>query len=454
MGLKILTIARNTFIEALRQPIYLFLILSCAVLLVLVTWSTGFSMGYSTSAEVDKDNRLLLEVGLSTVFAISTLLAAFIATATVSREIENRTALTVVSKPIGRSSIILGKYLGVTLAILLAAGVMMIFLLLAIRHGVLTTAADEPDQPVIVFSVTAIVLSLGLGAWCNFFYGWSFAQTTSLALIPLIGVAYLLVLWLGKEWQVQSLGADFKPRVVLACATMLLAILVLTAIATAASTRLGQVMTIVVAAGVFVLGLVSNEFLGERAFQNEPVAFISEATPSLPSHEGLSLPGHTYNVTLENAVLEDQREFRAGDPFYYGPNANGLGLAVAPMPGIDPADLPLSEAQIEALERAIIVTEVDNQRLTVRQVGERAIPVRRPPRSGDALFREPTRMRPGPLIAWGVIPNMHHFWLIDAVSQNRDIPPSHIGLVLAYTLVLIVASLSVGVALFQRRDMG
>jgi len=454
MGLKVLTIARNTFVEALRQPIYLFLVLVCGILLVLITWSSGFSMAHSSSAEVDADNRLLLEVGLSTVFAVATLLAAFIATATVSREIENRTVLTVVSKPIGRASIILGKYLGVTGAILLAALVMLIFLLLALRHGVLSTAADELDQPVLVFSTLAVLLSLGLAAWTNFFYGWSFAQTASLTLIPLAVLAYALTLAIGKQWQVQPLSTDFKPGVALACGSMLLAILVLTAIATAASTRLGQVMTIMVAAGFFVLGLISNEMFGRMAFRNQAVAFVRDASPSLPSQEAFAQPGDTYSVTLDGPVLQGQRGFEPGDPFYYGPNANGLGLAVPPMAGLDAQSAQAPETEFGSIERGIIVTEVDGQRLTVRQIGRRALPVDRPPAAGDAIFRGPTEVSSLPLVAWSVIPNIHHFWLVDAVAQNRAIPMSHVGMVLVYTLSLIAASLSVGVILFQTRDMG
>ena len=37
----------------------------------------------------------------------------FVATAVLSREIENKTVLTVVSKPIGRTTVIFGKYIGV-----------------------------------------------------------------------------------------------------------------------------------------------------------------------------------------------------------------------------------------------------------------------------------------------------------------------------------------------------
>ena len=142
------TIARNTFVEAVRQPVYLLLILVCGVGVFFTTWTAAFSMSYTDSAEVSRDDKLLFDVGLATVFVCAMLLAAFIATAVISREIENRTALTVISKPVSRPAIVLGKYAGVAGAILIAVATMLLFLLLGIRHGALTTAYDTADQPV------------------------------------------------------------------------------------------------------------------------------------------------------------------------------------------------------------------------------------------------------------------------------------------------------------------
>src|SRR5690606_8340921 len=111
-----------------RQPIYFILIVICGILQVFNTWGTNFSMGYSSTAEVSSDNKLLLDIGLATVFVCGTLLAAFVATAVLSREIENKTVLTVVSKPVSRPVVVLGKYLGAAGAMLVATVTMLLFL--------------------------------------------------------------------------------------------------------------------------------------------------------------------------------------------------------------------------------------------------------------------------------------------------------------------------------------
>ncbi|MEX2079972.1 MAG: ABC transporter permease subunit, partial [Dehalococcoidia bacterium] len=140
MPVQTLTIARNAFVESIRQPIFFVLVMLGSFLQVLSTWTSAFSMGYGDSAEVSGDNKFLLDIGLGTVFVFGTLLAAFMATAVISREIERKTVLTVVSKPVPRPVVVIGKFLGVSWAILVGVTIMLVALLLGIRHGVMSTA--------------------------------------------------------------------------------------------------------------------------------------------------------------------------------------------------------------------------------------------------------------------------------------------------------------------------
>jgi len=454
MILQVPAIAKNTFIESVRQPIFLILILLCGILIVLSTWATAFSMGYSTeTAEVSGDNKLLFDVGLATVFVCGTLLTAFLATAAISREIENKTILTVVSKPVGRTSLVLGKFGGITAAITAAILTMLLFLLFAIRHEVMSTAADDLDGPVLVFSISALFLSVALAAWCNFYYGWSFPQVASLFLLPLSAAAYVLVLAFDKDWHLQPLSSDFKPQVMLACFGMLLAMVVLTAIATAASTRLGQVMTIMVCAGVFIFGLLSNHLLGRQAFLNTPIAVVASAEPTQPSHELFNEPGQSYTVTL-NAVPDVS--LTTGMSVFYGPTPNGWDMitpAFAPFEGdaTDPDDLYGSSR-----EPGLIITEVgdDRRTFTLTQIGRDPLGLRRPPGPEDHLFLEPQRVNMAALGVWSVVPNMHYFWMLDAITRNVTIPPRHIGLLAIYAGFQVGGFLSLAVILIERRDVG
>jgi hypothetical protein len=449
-----LTIAINTFRESVRQPIYFIIIALAGLMQLFTTWSTGFSMDLSSSAEVSSDDKLMLDISLATVFVCGTLLAAFLATAVLSREIENRTVLTVVSKPVGRPTVVLGKYLGAAFAIVIAVVTMLMFLQMGLRHGVLSTAADDVDMPVVIFTGAAVLLALGAGVWGNFFYGWAFTQTASLLLCPLMIVAVLLVMLVGKKWElrgVESIGIDFKPQIAMASLCVLMAHLVLTAIATAASARLGQVMTLVVCCAVFLGGLLSNHFLGRRAIENKLVARILEAQPQAIGEAPLTRNGDTYLLTFEEPP---RVKIPPLTPFYYGRNSDGLGLAnLGTNPDI--AALPENE-RLTSREPppGMVFTKSDAKGATVRRVGADGQAVSRPPREGDFVFLQPTRINPAALGLWGIIPNIQSFWLVDAVSQNQKIPPSHMGLVALYGLAQIGVFLCLGIILFQKREVG
>lgn len=450
---QLLTIARNTFVESVRQPIYFVIIALSAIFLLLTTWSAGFSMGMTETGEVSGDNKLLLDIGIATIFVCGVLLAAFLATAVISKEIDNKTVLTVVSKPVSRVTLVLGKFIGVAGAILIAGITMSVFLLMCIRHEVLSTAADDVDKPVVLFSMLAIGLSLAVAIWCNFFYGWVFPQTATMLLFPLIIIAYVAVLLISKRWELQSPATDFKPQISIALTCVVLALLVLTSIATAASSRLGQVMTLVVCCGVFLLGMLSNYFLGQRSIDNEFVGVIANADAQAEHQRSFDENGDIYTLTLQ---FDPRRQLNPGMPLYFGPNPNGWGMVVPPFEPYTGSLADLNELGDRTRPPAIIITESQNQgrTLTIQRVGADQPLVARPPRSGDYLFLVPTRYNALYLAAWAVIPNIQFYWLVDAVSQDQPIPGGHVLLVFFYALCQVGVFLSLAVALFQRREVG
>lgn len=459
MPTVLFTITRNTFIESVRQPIYLLLLALALFAMVFTTWSTGFSMGYTDSAEVSGDDKMLLDVGLATLFLAGTLMAAFIASSAVSREVENKTVLTVVSKPVPRTLVVVGKYLGVSAAILVAGLCMLAGMLLAVRHGVLTAVSDKPHLPVIVFSLAAVLTSVTLATVFNFLYGWNFCQSCSLLLCPLVIAAYVASLYFSREFEAQPVNLiGLKPQVTLAGFCQLLGVLVLTAIAIAASTRLGQVLTILCCMGVLVVGLLSTTLIGRHAFINEHSGVIRSVTPIVNSGANRT----DFTVLLKGSA---NPPFEIGDTIYYGPSPNGFDLAsgsghsrFVPPEGVS-ADGKAADGtalyQAGSPGTLLITAVTDNgTRLTVKNIGERPLELRRPPQRDDYVFREPTSINLPVLALWGTLPNLQFYWLLDAVTQNSPITLGHVALLLAYTAAQITVYLSLAVVLFQRRDVG
>ncbi len=448
---QLLAIARNALVESVRQPIFFILIAVSGICQVFNNLLSTYSMGYSDSSEVSGDEKLFLDIGLSTILICLTLLAAFIATAVMSREIEQKTALTVVSKPVGRPLFVIGKYLGVAAAMAIATTLMLLFFLLALQHGVMSRAQDKLDQPVMFFGLGAIILSMGLALWGNYFYGWVFTSSATLIMLPLILLAWLITLFLGPDWRIQGFMGDLRPQIMLACFAVAMSMLVLTAVAVCCSTRLGQVMTIVVCFGVFLFGLLANHLVGRRAFVNEPLEQIIAVEPAFDPDTDLADANDSWRITLEDDPTDD---FRPGDSFYYAPDPSGVRMLV-PRHQAFGGDLARREDFVAPeTGPALVVTEVSNgsRDLVVANAG--GIAPQRPPIVYDFVFRE---SRQGNLLArivWSVTPNMQFFWLVDAVTQTHPIPASYMGMLVPYSAGHIVALLALAVILFQKREVG
>lgn len=251
-----LAIIRNTFLESVRQPIMLVILFAATMALILCIPLSAFTM--------EDDQRMLIDIGLATVFLCGTLLAAFIATNVLGQEIENRTALTVISKPVGRPVFVVGKFIGVAAALTLATIYMSFVFLLIEQHKVLQTARDPIHVPVVLFGLGAGVLGLGVGVWCNYFYNKVYSSTVICVTTPLAGLAYLFSMMFRADFSWQPIASGFRPQIWIALIALWVAIMVLTAIAVAVSTRLGQVMTLCVTLGMFLLGMLSDWFFGRH----------------------------------------------------------------------------------------------------------------------------------------------------------------------------------------------
>ena len=258
---QIYTIGRNTFLESIRQPVYVVLVMVVSMILILNTFMSAYTL--------DDDNKLLVDMGLSTLLLAGMLISVFAASSAISTEIENKTVLTVVSKPVGRPIFILGKFAGVGAAAGLAIYVLGLVLLFSVRHKVMQSAADEWDGPVLTFGFGAAFLALIVATVGNYMYNWVWPSTFAVTLAILESVAYLLVLVLSPEWEFQSIGAEFVAKdsqlgqLMVVMTLVFEAVLILAAIAVACSTRLGQVMTLCICLMVFALGLVSEPVFGK-----------------------------------------------------------------------------------------------------------------------------------------------------------------------------------------------
>ncbi len=290
MFMRIWTITRNTFTEAIRQPVFVVMVMFVILWLVLNLLTSAYTL--------DDDNKLLIDIGLATILGFGGVLAGLIATGVISREIDSKTVLTVISKPIGRPVFVLGKFLGVAGAITMAAWIWGLVFLLTVRHKVMAGAGDQLDMPVITFGCGALLIALAVAVWGNYFYNWVFSSTFSVVLALALPLAFLLVLMINRDWQFQSITTEFVDwrttnygekeknfgQIILAVVMVVEAVWVLCAVAVACSTRLGWVMTLVVLAAVAALGLSSDYLFGRYMDDNLAARIGYAIAPNLQVH--------------------------------------------------------------------------------------------------------------------------------------------------------------------------
>lgn len=225
---RVSIIATATAKEAISQPLYILLLAVGVVALVAYV-----IIPYNTFGE---DVKMLKTSGMVTIKILAIIVALWIASVSISDEIEGRTALTVLSKPVGRRQFILGKFLGIIWPILLMFIILGLVFLLTVSIKVVYDARESSK--------------------------------------------------LTPEWQ------ECYAEVVRIIPGLVLAFfeaVVIASISVAISTRLSMLPNLVICGSIYVLGhlgpLIANSALGKLVFVKFTGQFISVLFPGLDLYE-------------------------------------------------------------------------------------------------------------------------------------------------------------------------
>lgn len=118
---RIWLIAGNTFLEAVRQRFFNSLLLIAFALVVSSTFFQQFDFGSS-------ELKFIADFGFGALFFFGSILAITVTTQLFFNEMENRTALTLLAKPVHKFDFLAGKLLGVQLLMLAFAGILSLVL--------------------------------------------------------------------------------------------------------------------------------------------------------------------------------------------------------------------------------------------------------------------------------------------------------------------------------------
>jgi len=209
------TIALATSKEAVAQPIYILALIAGACLLLLYIY-----IPYNTFGE---DVKMYKDSSLMTIMVLAILVSVWTASVSVADEIEGRTALTLLSKPISRREFVLGKFLGIVWANFLMFVLLGTWLLILVSYKNVYDARETSNpEP-----------------------SWQLCSGEMINIVP-------------------GLVLSFMESVVL------------TAISVAISTRLPMLPNLVICGAIYVLGHLGPLIVQSSVGQNEFVAFFGQ----------------------------------------------------------------------------------------------------------------------------------------------------------------------------------
>jgi ABC-type transport system involved in multi-copper enzyme maturation permease subunit len=151
---KIAAIALNTFRESVRDRVLYNLVLFVLLLVV-----ASIVMG---RIAVGQEAKLIVDVGLSAMTVFGLLIAILLGIGLVAKEIEKCTLANLLSKPVRRSTFLLGKYAGLCLTLAVQCAVMATAVMLALRYAGDRATMRLWPAAFLIFLELAILTSVAL----------------------------------------------------------------------------------------------------------------------------------------------------------------------------------------------------------------------------------------------------------------------------------------------------
>ena len=146
---RVFTIAKNSFQETIRDRILYFVGFFSLLLILAQRIIPEIAAG--------THEKILLDFGIGAIAILSVVVAIFVGTATINKDIEKRTLLMLIPKPISRAELIVGKHLGLWAVLVLTIAIMM-----AIYLGMLSFSGIEYPTGALLIAAGYLLLELGL----------------------------------------------------------------------------------------------------------------------------------------------------------------------------------------------------------------------------------------------------------------------------------------------------
>jgi Cu-processing system permease protein len=255
---RIYAITLNTFREAVRDRVlYGVLGFACAVLF--------FTLALAELSLHDQA-RVVTDVGLASISLFAVMIAIFLGSSLLYKEIERKTLYVILPKPIRRAEFLLGKYLGIVLT-----AVVFVALMGALQLWI--SALEAQVAPLLALGVLG-----GLGALLA--AGLYFSKDRTAVLVPFASLALAAAATLARQADVELVPV--LAQLSLCC----IEVLVLGAVAILFSSFSSPFLTGIFTLGIWVLGRSADDMATMKskqlgAFLLELLRVAAEVLPNL-----------------------------------------------------------------------------------------------------------------------------------------------------------------------------
>ncbi len=184
-------IALNVFRESVRDKV-----LYNLVLFAILMMGASYLLGQLTAGQ---DYKIVIDLGLGAMSIFGLFIAVFIGIGLVSKEVERKSIYALLAKPIHRYQLVLGKYAGLILTLLVNISVMALGLYV-LMHYVASQFPPElvaswdvpPSDPRILKAVGLIVMELAVVTAIALFFS-TFST-------PIMAAAFTFALWIAGHF--------------------------------------------------------------------------------------------------------------------------------------------------------------------------------------------------------------------------------------------------------------
>ena len=156
---RIFAVSNNSFREVVRARI-LYIIGFYTVILAI-------AINLLPEIAAATEDKMFLDLGLAVMSSLSLIIAVFVGTGLISKEIEKKTILMLIAKPVSRNEFVIGKYLGLsTVLTLLVTAMSIIYLIFLEVNNISYSAASIAINSIFLVLqlslISAIAITFGV----------------------------------------------------------------------------------------------------------------------------------------------------------------------------------------------------------------------------------------------------------------------------------------------------